>query len=115
MENNFLIQIADDVAKSLAKKQSGTNKPTPSTSLRVARVISIIGGYHTVAIRNADGTDGDTYQNIASQDGTIYALDTVVNLYFGKVSPLPKIVGVSSNTNSSVQSLVSGIVFFFSS
>jgi hypothetical protein len=96
-------QLQDEVQKlsSGAKRQEVKTKKMGG-SVKTAKVLEVDGVWHKLAEVNLDNSLGTEYNFILSQDGTVYPADTIVQLYFGAVSPLPKIIGVASGGDTTL-------------
>jgi hypothetical protein len=89
-----LINISDDLSKNIDGLKTKINKIRPEGQILIAVVSDNDGSRHTLSLKNPDGSFGpQEYQNIVSIDGSTYDVGTTVQIYFPRVSPLPRIIG----------------------
>lgn len=96
-ETRMIVDLADKASDALSQGRKQVQKLADRSGIFTATVTARDKSFHTLTIRNADGSAGDTYPNVPSTDGREYEINDIVQFQFGKVSPLPKIIGASSS------------------
>lgn len=112
-ETRMIIDLADSSNKANTQGRKQVQKLKASSGVQNAVVTAKSGSLHTLTIRNADGTSGDSYPNVPSNDGQEYEIGQTVQFTFGKVSPMPKIIGSSGSSGGGGGNyFVTGLNFF---
>jgi hypothetical protein len=110
-QDSFIVSIADkaEIANSAAKQTKTDSSNQKSDVLCI--VTSVTGYYHNLLEIKTNGTTGQSYEHILSQDCSVFQEGDRVNLYWDGLSPIPKIrIGSSGGGGGSSSEYVPVIV-----